>query len=278
MRTITAAALSDAVRAACIDAAISASPDLVAALERALAAEESDIGRHTLARLLDNCRIAAESRIPLCQDTGLAVFFVERGEEVTVAGGMNAAIADGVRRGYADGYLRKSSCHCLTRKNCGDNNPPVIHTEIVPGDRLRLSFMAKGGGSENMSAVGMLKPAQGEQGIVDFVTATVERAGANPCPPVIVGVGIGGTFERAALNSKRALLRELGAPSSDPDAARMEAELLRRVNALGIGPEGFGGRVTALAVHLILEPCHLASLPVAVNLQCHANRHRLIEL
>ena len=257
MRTITAAALSDAVRAACIEAAISASPDLVAALERALSVEESDIGRHTLARLLDNCRIATEQKIPICQDTGLAVFFVERGEEVTVAGGMNAAVADGVRRGYADGYLRKSSCHCLTRKNYGDNNPPVIHTEIVPGERLRLFFMAKGGGSENMSAVGMLKPAQGEQGIVDFVTATVERA---------------------ALNSKRALLREIGVPSPDPDAARMEAELLRRVNALGIGPEGFGGRVTALAVHLILEPCHLASLPVAVNLQCHANRHRLIEL
>ena len=278
MRTITAAALSDAVRAACIEAAISASPDLVAALERALSVEESDIGRHTLARLLDNCRIATEQKIPICQDTGLAVFFVERGEEVTVAGGMNAAVADGVRRGYADGYLRKSSCHCLTRKNYGDNNPPVIHTEIVPGERLRLFFMAKGGGSENRSAVGMLKPAQGEQGIVDFVTATVERASANPCPPVIVGVGIGGTFERAALNSKRALLREIGVPSPDPDAARMEAELLRRVNALGIGPEGFGGRVTALAVHLILEPCHLASLPVAVNLQCHANRHRLIEL
>jgi fumarate hydratase subunit alpha len=279
MRTITAAAISDAVRAAAIEAAVHASPDLVTALERAAAAEESDLGRDTLRRLLDNCRIAAEQGVPICQDTGLAVFFVERGEGVTVDGvGMNAAIADGVRRGYADGYLRKSSCHCLTRKNFGDNNPPIIHTEIVPGDRLRLFFLAKGGGSENMSAVGMLKPAQGEGGIVDFVTATVERAGANPCPPIIVGVGIGGTFERAALNSKRALLRKIGAPSLDPDAARMEAEMLRRVNALGIGPEGFGGRITALAVHVIIEPCHLASLPVAVNLQCHANRHRTIEL
>jgi len=279
MRTISAAAVSDAVRAACIDAAVNASPDLIAAFQRAAAAEESEIGRQTIQRLLDNCRIADEQNIPICQDTGLAVFFVERGEEVTVDGiGMSAAIADGVRRGYADGYLRKSSCHCLTRKNYGDNLPPIIHTDIVPGERLRLFFMAKGGGSENMSAVGLLKPAQGEKGIIDLVVSTVERAGPNPCPPIIVGVGVGGTFERAAVNSKRALLREIGAPSTDPDAARMEAETLRRVNALGIGPEGFGGRMTCLGVHIIIEPCHLASMPVAVNIQCHANRHRTIEL
>ena len=279
MRTIAAAAVEEAVRSACIEAAIEAAPDLIAAFERARGMEESPLGRETIERLLENCRLARTERIPICQDTGLAVFFVERGEEVTIAGGtLGEAIAGGVRRGYADGYLRKSTCDCLTRKNVGDNTPAIVHYDLVPGDALRIAFMAKGGGSENMSALAMLKPAQGEAGILDFVVATVEKAGSNPCPPIIVGVGVGGNFEQAALNSKKSLLRELGRPSPDPVAARMEAELLRRVNNLGIGPEGFGGRVTALAVHLIIQPCHLASLPVAVNIQCHAARHKVIEL
>lgn len=279
MRTISVKAISDAVREACIQASIIAGPDLVAALTQARRDEVSPLGQDVLDKLLENIRIAREQNIPICQDTGLAVFFVERGEEVTVAGGtMTGAIADGVRRGYGDGYLRQSTCHCLTRKNVGDNTPAVIHTEIVAGDSLRLQFMAKGGGSENMSSLGMLKPAQGWEGVKDLVRTTVERAGSNPCPPIIVGVGIGGTFERAAINSKKSLLRPLDRANPDPELAARELELLETVNRLGLGPAGFGGRITALGVHIIMEPCHIASLPVAVNLQCHASRHRELAL
>jgi fumarate hydratase subunit alpha len=253
--------------------------DYIKALGEAYEREESSAAKDAIAQILTNSRMCAEGHRPICQDTGLAVCFVERGEDVHVEGGtMAEAINEGVRAGYAEGYLRKSTCHCLTRQNVGDNTPALIHIEIVPGDGLRIAFMAKGGGSENMSALGMLKPAQGWAGIRELVVGTVSRAGSNPCPPIIVGVGIGGNFEQAAINSKKALLRPLGEPNPDPELARMEGELLNEVNKLGIGPQGYGGRITALGVMILMQPCHIASLPVAVNLQCHASRHRTINL
>ncbi len=249
------------------------------ALARGAAAEESESGREIFRQLLENARIAREERVPMCQDCGLAVVFVELGQDVHLVGGsFEAAIQEGIRQGYGEGYLRKSLCHPLTRANTGDNTPAVIHTEIVPGDRLKLTVVPKGGGSENMSRVHMLKPAEGWAGIKEKVVGTVREAGPNPCPPIIVGVGIGGTFEQAAYLSKKSLLRELGLPNPDPELARLEEELLLAVNDLGIGPQGLGGRITALAVHLLMQPCHIASLPVAVNIQCHASRHREVIL
>lgn len=211
--------------------------------------------------------------MPICQDTGLAVVFAEVGQEVQVEGNLTTAINEGVRQGYTKGYLRLSAADPITRKNTGDNTPAIIHYELVPGDKIRIAFLAKGGGSENMSAMFMLKPAQGLLGVKKAVKDTVSQAGANPCPPILVGVGIGGTFELAAVNAKRALLRPLGSPNLDPELAALEKELLEQINNLGIGPAGFGGRVTALGVHLMKAPCHIASLPVVVNLQCHASRH-----
>lgn len=279
MKKISADKISEAVRETCMKATVVAGDDVREALARAKKEEESELGRATLDQLLVNLQIAQKENLPICQDTGLAVFFVERGEEVMIEGAtLTEAITEGMRRGYADGYLRKSTCHPFTRKNVGDNSPAVIHYDLVPGDGLKITFMAKGGGAENMSAVGLLKPAQGWPAVRDLVVATVEKAGSNPCPPILVGVGIGGTMEKAAINSKKALLRHLGDINPDPELAALEMELLSAVNRLGIGPEGFGGRVTALAVHIIMQPCHIASLPVAVNLQCHAVRHGVIEL
>ncbi len=279
MRVLKAKEVEDAVRDACIDACRNGSEDLVNALKRAREAEESVVGKMVLERLLDNLEIARDQKLPICQDTGLAVMFVERGEELAVDGhGLAESLTRGVRRGYEDGYLRKSVCQPLTRSNTGDNTPVIIHTEVVPGDGLKISLMAKGGGSENMSGLAMLKPAQGWDAIREFVVDTVSKAGANPCPPVIVGVGVGGNFEMAAINSKKALLRPLDEFNSDADLHAREDELLEAINQLGIGPQGYGGRVTALGVSLIMAPCHLASLPVAVNIQCHANRHREITL
>ena len=215
----------------------------------------------------------------MCQDCGLAVIFAEVGQDVHLVGGdFGQAINEGIRQGYGEGYLRKSLCHPLTRANTGDNTPAVIHTEIVPGDRLKLTVVPKGGGSENMSRLYMLKPADGLAGIKEKVVLTVAEAGPNPCPPIIVGVGIGGTFERAALLAKKSLLRELGQANPDPEVAAIEGQLLQEVNDLGIGPQGLGGRVTAMAVHVLMEPCHIASLPVAVNIQCHASRHKEVVL
>ena len=212
----------------------------------------------------------------MCQDTGLAVVFLDVGQDVHLSGGNLAdAVNEGVRRGYKEGYLRKSSLdHPLRRKNTGDNTPAIIHTRIVPGDKVRVTVAPKGGGSENMSRIKMMPPSDGKKGVVDFVVETVREAGSNPCPPIIVGVGLGGTFEYAAVLSKRALLRELGKPADDADNAALEKELLARINKLGIGPQGYGGRYTALAVHVESANCHLASLPVAVNIQCHAARHK----
>jgi len=274
MREIEVAKVTQGVKQAAIAANYEASADLLRALARGAAAEESESGREIFRQLLENASIAREDRVPMCQDCGLAVVFVELGQDVHLVGGsFETAIHEGIRQGYGEGYLRKSLCHPLTRANTGDNTPAVIHTEIVPGDRLKLTVVPKGGGSENMSRVHMLKPAEGWAGVKEKVVGTVREAGPNPCPPIIVGVGIGGSFEQAAYLSKKSLLRELGLPNADPELARLEEELLLAVNDLGIGPQGLGGRITALAVHLLMQPCHIASLPVAVNIQCHASRH-----
>ena len=279
MREIEVARVTRAVKEAAIAANYEPEEDLLRALARGAEEEESESGREIFRQLLENARIAGEERIPMCQDCGLAVVFVELGQDVHLVGGnLENAIQEGVRQGYGEGYLRKSLCHPLTRANTGDNTPAVIHTEVVPGDRLRLIVVPKGGGSENMSRLYMLKPAEGVAGIKEKVVATVREAGPNPCPPIIVGVGIGGTFERAALLAKKALLRELGLPHADPEIAALEQELLKEINDLGIGPAGLGGRITALAVNVLMQPCHIASLPVAVNIQCHASRHKEVVL
>ncbi len=251
--------------------------DLLAALRRAKEQEESPLGREVLDQILENAQVAAEERMPLCQDTGMTVVYLELGQEAhLVGGGLTEAVNEGVRRGYEEGYLRKSVTErpFSARINTKDNTPAVIHTEIVPGDRLKITVLPKGGGSENMSYLKMLSPAAGRQGVIDFVVESVDRSGANPCPPTIVGVGVGGTVDKAMDLAKRSLLREVGAPSPDPEVVELERDILEAVNRLGIGPMGFGGRVTALAVHIETFPCHIASLPVAVNLQCHSARHK----
>jgi fumarate hydratase subunit alpha len=251
----------------------------MAALEVARAGEESPTGQAILDQILTNDRIAEAEQVPACQDTGLAVVFVELGQDVHLVGGsLREAVDEGVRRGYRDGYLRKSTCHPFTRANVGDNTPAILHVESVPGDRVRLVIAPKGGGSENMSTVTMLKPAQGREGVSRAVVEWVSNAGGNPCPPTVVGVGIGGNFERSAWLAKKALLRSIGAPSPDADLAALEQEILAGVNASGVGPMGLGGRITALAVHVELEPCHIASLPLAINVQCHAARHKEVVL
>jgi fumarate hydratase subunit alpha len=251
--------------------------DVLAALRRYREAEVSPVGREVLDQILENAEIAQKEQMPLCQDCGLTVIFGEIGQEVHIVGGsLNEAIAEGVRRGYRDGYLRKSMVDrpFSARINTTDNTPPVIHTTIIPGDRLKITVAPKGGGSENMSQLAMLKPADGREGVVNFVVESVRRAGANPCPPIIVGVGVGGSAEKAMWLAKHSLLREVGQASSDPEVAELEAELLERVNRIGIGPQGFGGLTTALAVHVETYPCHIASMPVAVNIQCHSARHK----
>ena len=280
MRTISASQVSRAVAELCVRACYDLPRDVEQAIERAAAAEESALGRDVLAELLDNARIARTEGYPVCQDTGFAAVFAEVGQELQVTdGSLTDAIQEGIRRGYEEGYLRKSIVrHPLDRVNTGDNTPSVIHYDIVPGDRLRLTVAPKGAGSENMSAVAMLKPSDGVEGVKRFVVETVKAAGANPCPPIVVGVGLGGTMEKAALLAKEALLRELGRESENPIDAALESELLELINRTGIGPSGYGGRVTALAVNVESHPCHIASLPVAVNIQCHAARHAEVTL
>jgi fumarate hydratase subunit alpha len=251
--------------------------DVIDAIKRAREVEESPVGREVLGRIMENIEISAEGEVPLCQDTGSAIVFLELGQEVHITGGdLYSAINEGVRQGYAEGYLRKSMVAqpFSARANTKDNTPAIIYTDIVPGDKLRIIAKPKGGGAENMSRLAMLKPAQGRQGIIDFVVKTVDEAGSNPCPPVIVGVGIGGTVEKCVMLAKRALLREVGKPNPDGEFAELEREILRRVNNLGIGPMGYGGRTTALAVHVEVFPAHIASLPVAVNMQCWCARHK----
>jgi len=275
MREVHVEEITKTVRDLFIDANINLGEDVLNALEQALEMEESPIGKEILKELIENARVAREEEMPICQDTGLAVVFLELGQEVHLVGGdLTEAINEGVRQGYKEGYLRKSACHPFTRKNTGDNTPAIIHTEIVPGDRIKIIAVPKGGGAENMSKVVMLTPAAGLEGVKEFVVQRVKESGANPCPPIVVGVGIGGTLEQAALIAKKALLRPLGSKNPDPEAAAIEEDLLERINKLGIGPQGYGGRVTALAVHVNMVPCHIASLPVAVNIQCHAHRHK----
>jgi len=251
--------------------------DVIAALKKAREQEESPAGRQILDQILENAGIAAKEQMPLCQDCGLAVVFVEIGQDAHITGGdLVQAINEGVRKGYSEGYLRKSAVKqpFSARVNTKDNTPAIIHTEIVPGDKLKITIAPKGGGSENMSRFTVLKPAQGRQGVVDFVVNAVDEAGSNPCPPTIVGVGIGGTAEKAMIMAKRALLREVGKPSTDPEVAELEKELLQHINSSGVGPGGVGGRITSLAVHVETFPAHIASLPVAVNIQCHSARHK----
>jgi fumarate hydratase subunit alpha len=275
MREIGVEKIVETVSRLFIEANTELGEDVLDAIRKAKDMEESPTGKEVLAELLENARIAKEEQVPMCQDTGLAVVFVEMGQDVHIVGGhLYEAIQEGVRRGYRDGYLRKSACHPFTRANTGDNTPAIIHMELVPGDRLKIIAMPKGGGSENMSAVAMLTPSVGKPGIMDYVVKRVKEAGSNPCPPVIVGVGIGGTLEKAAILAKRALLRRLGSSNPDPELDQMERELLERINDLGIGPQGYGGRITALGVFIEMMPCHIASLPVAVNIQCHAARHK----
>ncbi len=280
LREIEANAVTEAVRDLCIEANTRLPEDHLAALRRALDEEESPLGHEVLERLLENARVARERCIAFCQDTGYAVFFVELGSEVRIAGGeLEGAINEGVRRGYEEGFLRKSIVRSpLDRTNTGDNTPAVIYYDIIPGDGLRLTMLAKGAGCDNMSALKMLTPAEGLPEMKRFVVETIERAGPNASPPLTVGVGIGGPFERAALLAKKALTRPTGEPNPDPQLAQLEAELLDAINATGIGPAGYGGRVTALAVHIESFPTHIAAFPVAVNLDCHSHRTSSIEI
>lgn len=281
MKQIHVDTIIEAVRNICQGANFDLGDDVQRALEESLQIEESSTGKMIIEQILENAEIASKQRVPMCQDTGVAVFFVELGQEAQVVGGDFAeAINEGVRQGYREGYLRKSVVNdpLFDRKNTEDNTPAIIHTRIVPGGRLKITVAPKGAGSENMSAIRMMKPADGLEGAKDFVVECVERSGGNPCPPVIVGVGIGGTFEKCAEIAKRALLRELGKHSADSRFASLERELKEKINDLGIGPMGLGGRVTALAVHIESFPCHIGSLPVAVNIQCHAARHKSVVL
>ena len=280
IRRIDCKKITAAVKKLFIKANTTLGADMVSALRCALQQEESFIGRQVLTKILQNADIACHEAMPICQDTGLAVLFVEIGQDVRIVGGdLKTALEEGVRQAYEEGFLRKSLCDPLTRINTGDNTPAVIHMDIVPGNQLRLIAMPKGGGSENMSQAKMLTPSAGIDGIKKFVMETVEKAGANPCPPIIVGIGIGGSLEQACILAKKALLRPVGEKNtSDERLTQMEKELCTRINELGIGPAGLGGRVTTLAVHAEMMPCHIASLPVAVNIQCHVARHKEVTL
>jgi fumarate hydratase subunit alpha len=280
LREIEAAEITEAVRELSIEANTRLPEDHLAALHRALEEEESPLGREVIGELLENARVARERCVAFCQDTGYAVFFVELGSEArVVGGGIGEAIDEGVRRGYDEGYLRKSIIRGpVDRTNTGDNTPAIVYYDIVPGDGLRLTLLVKGAGCDNMSSLRMLTPAEGVEEMKRFVVETVERAGPNASPPLTVGVGIGGPFERAALLAKKALTRRSGEPNPDPELAVLEAELLIAINATGIGPAGYGGTVTALAVHIESFPTHIAAFPVAVNLDCHSHRTSSVEL
>ena len=275
IREISNRKIIEVVRDLCIDANYNLGNDVLHAFDKAIEAEESATGIEVLKELKENARIAREEKAPICQDCGLAVVFIDIGQDVHITGGdLNDAINEGVRQGYEDGYLRKSACHPFTRKNTGDNTPAIIHIQIVPGDKIKIVFAPKGGGAENMSRVTMLTPAAGIEGVKDFVVNRVKESGSNPCPPTVIGVGVGGTFERSAILAKKAILRDIGNRNSDPELAKIEEEILIRINKLGIGPMGYGGNTTSFDVFLEIEPCHIASLPVAVNIQCHAGRHK----
>ncbi len=280
MREISTETVIEAVRTLSMDAATDLGEDVLAAVAKAKTVEESPVGRDILEQIEKNAQIARDEKAPMCQDTGYAVLFVDIGQDVHIDGGdFYEAINEGVRRGYKDGYLRKSVLSDpIERKNTGDNTPAIIHITIVPGDKLKIIIAPKGGGSENMSEVKMLKPSDGIEGVKEFVVDRVLRSGGKPCPPVIIGVGIGGTFEKCAMIAKQALLREVGTRHENKFYADLELELLEKINKLGVGPQGLGGTTTALDVHVEVHPCHIASLPVAVNTQCHAARHKEVIL
>ena len=279
MREIKAAAITQAVAALCIQANSRLPADVEAALAAARAAEPWPLAKHTLGLLEKNLEMANACDLPICQDTGMAVVFAELGQEAHIDGDFEAAVNEGVRRGYGEGYLRKSTvADPLRRGNTGDNTPAALHLRLVPGDKLRLTVAPKGFGSENMSRLAMLRPADGVAGVERFVLETVRLAGSNPCPPIVLGVGIGGSFDGVALLAKQALLRPLDAPNPDAYYAALEKKLLAEVNSLGIGPQGFGGRTTALGLAIETAPTHVAGLPVAVNVSCHATRRASAEL
>jgi fumarate hydratase subunit alpha len=276
LRRINVKRITKTVKKLFVEANTVLGEDIIGALKTARSLEESATGKQVLEKIIENAGIACRRKMPICQDTGLAVLFVEIGQDVHIVGGdLRQAIEEGVRQAYADGFLRKSVCDPLTRKNTGDNTPAIIHIDIVEGDRLKIIAMPKGGGSENVSAAKMLTPAVGIDGIKKFVLETVDRAGANPCPPIMVGIGIGGSLEQACILAKKALLRPVGLPNyKDERLAQMENDLYQSINKSGIGPGGLGGRITTLAVNVEMMPCHIASLPVAVNIQCHVARHK----
>lgn len=278
LRTINANTAINAVANAAIEINYQLGADVISALERAIKIETSATGLEVLEQILQNAKVARAGQFPLCQDTGLAIAFVQMGEDVRVEGGLRAAVTDGIRQGYSEGYLRKAICDPFTRENTGDNTPAVIHIEVIPGDALVIDLIAKGGGAENMSRAASLPPSAGEKGVIEYAVETVRVGGVNACPPLVIGVGVGGDLELAAHMAKRALARRVGEPSVEPHIAALERKILAEVNRLGIGPGGLGGKVTALAVRAIAAPCHIASLPVAVVLECHSHRHRRIVL
>jgi fumarate hydratase subunit alpha len=276
LREVSCDTITETVRRLFLEANTDLGADVLSAIEKSLTREESDLGRYALDKIVENAKIAREQSAPLCQDTGLAVLFVELGQDVHIVGGnFSEAVQEGVRQAYEEGFFRKSICDPLTRQNTGDNTPAVIHSEIVAGHSIKIVAMPKGGGSENMSSCMMLLPATGIEGLKRHVVETVVQAGSKPCPPVIVGVGVGGSMEKSAILAKKALLRPVGQHNTTDDRLpAVESEILEEINRCGIGPQGYGGRTTALAVHIEMMPCHIASLPVTVNIQCHVARHR----
>ena len=275
MRNIQAQQVTDVVRRLCIEANCHLTDDLKNCITACRACETFPVAQGILDQIIENYQIADENNVPVCQDTGMACVFVDVGQEVHVEGSLEDAIHEGVKQGYAEGYLRKSVVRDpLDRVNTGDNTPAMIYYQLVPGDQIKITVAPKGFGSENMSQIKMLKPSDGLQGVKDFVIRVVEEAGPNPCPPIVVGVGIGGTFDKAAFLAKKALLRPVDSHHEDPFYAALEDELLEKINALGIGPQGFGGRTTALKVNIEKMPTHIAGLPVAVNINCHVTRHQ----
>ena len=278
MRTISSDDITKEVKRLCIEANLYLGEDVLTCIESNLPKEQNPVGKDILNILIENANIAKEKAIPICQDTGMAVFFVQLGQEVIIEGKtIEEAINDGVRKGYEEGYLRKSVVHPLTRENTKDNTPAIIHYEMVKGDKLVIEFAPKGFGSENMSKLKMLKPSDGVDGIKKFIIETVKEAGPNPCPPIVVGVGIGGTVDKCAQIAKKALLRDVGKYNyKDSYIADLEIELLKEINSLGIGPQGLGGNTTALAVNIETFPTHIAGLPVVVNINCHASRHKKV--
>jgi fumarate hydratase subunit alpha len=280
MRDIHISTITDAVKKLCMEANWNLEPDMLRAFDRALGTERSPAGRQVLQILKQNAELARTKRIPYCQDTGVVVMFVELGQDVHVTGGaFGDALNEGVRQGYAEGYLRASIVRSpFDRVNTGDNTPAVIHVDVVAGALLKIMIMAKGGGCENRSKFKMLTPAEGLDGVKNWIIECVRTAGPDACPPLVVGVGVGGTFEKAALLSKKALFRELGSPHPDPALDALERELLDQANRLGIGPQGYGGDTTAFGIHILTYPCHITSLPVAVTIECHAHRHKEVTL